>query len=71
MAIILKGKENFFRLLNWESFDKCFNSFFALYRDVQSLIFCGALFHALVASLMNVDVDFSDVPSSMSFPSAS
>ena len=43
-------------------------AFFALYRDVQSLIFCGALFHALVASLMNVDVDFSDVPSSMSFP---
>ena len=31
-------------------------------------MFLGALFQALVASFMNVDVDFSEVPSSIILP---
>ena len=43
-------------------------AFLALYKDLQRLMFCGALFQALVESLMNVAVALLEVPSSIRFP---
>ena len=46
---------------------KALIAFLALNRDLQSLIFAGAQFQALVASFMKVDIALSEVPSSWKF----
>ena len=47
---------------------KDFIAFLALNNDLQFLMVVGALFQALVASFMNVQVDFSEKPSSINLP---
>ena len=43
-------------------------AFLALNKDLQFFMAIGALFHALVASFMNVHVDFWETPSSINLP---
>ena len=45
-----------------------FIAFLALKMDLHSLMFGGALFQARVASFMNVEVAFSETPSSNRLP---
>ena len=45
-----------------------FIAFLALNNDLLFLMVVGALFQALVASFMNLQVDFSEKPSSINLP---